>query len=1681
MKKTTFCRKNLYYFLSFLLLLLSDLAWSQCPTVANNLQTFCDLQSPLVSNLSAQNNGGGVAWFASPTATVPLASGIGLIDNAVYYADSSAGNCGTRTAVTVKIYSAPIGQNFQGVCVDFAENATISDLLAAGNNVRWYLTDIGGSPLSGSTILTDNTIYYASQTNPFTGCETSRLSVFVNVGLVPIPTGAGIQEFCAQDGNIPTIADLQVSGNNNWYLTLSSAFPLPPETPLVNGTTYYATTVDPPCESINRFPVTVIFAEANNSGENTTLALCSSDITAGTTVNLFSSLGGNPSQNGIWTGPVAATGELATVNISGFTAADSPYVFTYTVDETICNPSVSTVTIIVNEEPFATVAGNQDICFGDNATVNFSGTPNATIFYMQNGVASSIVLDQNGNASINEAFAESTTIVLNSVTASAEAVCSATLNEQIIITVLPLPTASIAVDSSIICENGSATVTFTGTPNSTVSYTIDGISSTIVLNASGTAQLISNYSVTTTIILTGVSADNLLLCESSLTQQITITVLPLPVASISVSATSVCNDSAATITFSGTPNTTVLYTINNGSVISINLDASGSATLTGNYTQTTIISLVSVNYTDGIGCSQDLTQTATITVLPLPTATLSITSAQVCQGNSSVVLITGTPNAIVSYTLNGGPIQTVILNNVGQATITATLSQTSVYILVSVLDTISNCIQALDQAETITIIPPPNAGIDAVSTSVCANLTSVDLFQLLGSGAQTGGAWSPALASGTGIFNAAVDLPGLYTYTVAGNAPCPDDIATVTVSITPNPIAGVSTNVTLCSNQNAVDLFSFLGETAQAGGVWSPALNSGSGIFDPMLDVAGTYTYTVAGEDSCSDATAQVQVLVIVGANAGADASVTLCTNSGLINLLTYLGPNAQDGGSWSPALDSGNNFFNPLIDLAGTYTYSFNGAEECGSDSANVTVIVNPAPDAGENGTVFFCTNYAAADLLIFLGGTPQEGGIWSPALASGTGLFDPMVDLAGTYTYTVGSALCGDDNATVIVSVQLAPNAGGYGMPLLLSACYTTTSLDLFTALNGNQATNGIWIDDDNTGAITGNIFDPSSAGPGIYHFTYLVTGGISPCESDSATVTVVVDPLPNAGTFVPQPTLCNTGIYDLFNLLNSAQLNGIWTAANGQVLPSLLDLSTLTAGSHTLTYTVVNSCGTDSENVIINLIQAPVLNALNITLSTPICAGSNLTVNFSNMVNGQYIINYNLGGANNIFNQNATLTILNGVGSFIISAGQIPNSGTTTLQFANITNVANQCTTTLSDITLNFVVNPFVNVTNNNISVNNTCFGGAVSVLISNATALANGVYIFSYTIPNGTPTSGVSAPVAITNGSGQFTIPSTYFPSIGSYQITVTGVNSQTTGCQNLNSNAIANFQISNGLDTTGALVSVATACLGTPTTVSILNANNLENGTYTVTYSLSGSNIFSGTALVTILNGAGTFTIPASTINNSGSNTLTILGIVSNTTNCGTSGTNFNLVTFIVNPAPLVVLNEEGNLFCFTDAPTIANLSNNVQGNLPIQWFAEAVGGEALLSTALLLDGQTYYAVVTSANGCENTIRLAVTVSLDNCPKILIPDGFSPNNDGINDYFEIENLRELFPNFKIEIYNRYGNILFKGSKDVADWDGTASSAKNTFSNNVVPTGVYFFILEFNDGGTKSIQGRLYLNR
>jgi len=99
--------------------------------------------------------------------------------------------------------------------------------------------------------------------------------------------------------------------------------------------------------------------------------------------------------------------------------------------------------------------------------------------------------------------------------------------------------------------------------------------------------------------------------------------------------------------------------------------------------------------------------------------------------------------------------------------------------------------------------------------------------------------------------------------------------------------------------------------------------------------------------------------------------------------------------------------------------------------------------------------------------------------------------------------------------------------------------------------------------------------------------------------------------------------------------------------------------------------------------------------------------------------------------------------------------------------------------------------------------------------------------------------------------------------------------------------------------------------------------------------------------------------------------------------------------------------------------------------------------------------------------------------------LLIPEGFSPNGDTINDTFEIPGLGYLFPNFEMEIYNRWGNKVFKYSNEGRNeplwWDGNSDGSSIAGGNNSLPTGTYYYVLYFNQDNVEPLTDWIYLNR
>lgn len=142
-------------------------------------QQFCSIDEPTLSDIEMST--GFVVWYADDVTTTRLQPFTPLESGVTYYAATMYGNCASdRIAVTVIVNNppAPTGEPIQFFCIE--EEYTLADLKTNQQEVLWYSSPVGGTPLSAYTVLENNQIYYASYVSG--NCESIlRLPVRVMV------------------------------------------------------------------------------------------------------------------------------------------------------------------------------------------------------------------------------------------------------------------------------------------------------------------------------------------------------------------------------------------------------------------------------------------------------------------------------------------------------------------------------------------------------------------------------------------------------------------------------------------------------------------------------------------------------------------------------------------------------------------------------------------------------------------------------------------------------------------------------------------------------------------------------------------------------------------------------------------------------------------------------------------------------------------------------------------------------------------------------------------------------------------------------------------------------------------------------------------------------------------------------------------------------------------------------------------------------------------------------------------------------------------------------------------------------------------------------------------------------------------------------------------------------------
>ena len=266
------------------------------------------------------------------------------------------------------------------------------------------------------------------------------------------------------------------------------------------------------------------------------------------------------------------------------------------------------------------------------------------------------------------------------------------------------------------------------------------------------------------------------------------------------------------------------------------------------------------------------------------------------------------------------------------------------------------------------------------------------------------------------------------------NEPILSEIAALRVLKIPD--TGIDSDKLFCINESAEDLFNILGGNPDLGGVWRPLLTSGSGIFDPAIDLPGIYSYTI--DNGFCDVSVSNVTVSIVMVDTQPEANYTICEQDNLQipiavsdvfdvewQMSTNLGVTWTD--LENDTVFSGVNsdnlvLFNVPLSFNG---YWFRASDQfCGTPVlTEITELsVLRIPDPGLDGDKIFCVGDAPEDLLLSLGGNPDTNGVWTPVLASGSGVFDPAIDNEGTYTYTIDNGFC-PQLSTVNVLFSEAP----------------------------------------------------------------------------------------------------------------------------------------------------------------------------------------------------------------------------------------------------------------------------------------------------------------------------------------------------------------------------------------------------------------------------------------------------------------------------------------------------------------------------------------------------------------------------------------------------------------------------------------------------------------------------------
>lgn len=168
---------------------------------------------------------------------------------------------------------------------------------------------------------------------------------------------------------------------------------------------------------------------------------------------------------------------------------------------------------------------------------------------------------------------------------------------------------------------------------------------------------------------------------------------------------------------------------------------------------------------------------------------------------------------------------------------------------------------------------------------------------------------------------------------------------------------------------------------------------------------------------------------------------------------------------------------------------------------------------------------------------------------------------------------------------------------------------------------------------------------------------------------------------------------------------------------------------------------------------------------------------------------------------------------------------------------------------------------------------------------------------------------------------------------------------------------------------------------------------------------------------------------------------------------------------ITQPLPIEITFETAEVSCKDQFDGTA-LASATGGNGGYQYFWED-GTTVAFNEELTSDW--HFIEVLDILGCDSFDSVFVDINPIGC--IDPVNTFSPNDDNYNDTWVIDNV-SLYPNLRMQIYNKWGNLIFKSEDGYTPWDGK-------FNGTVLPAGVYYYILELRDDENEVLKGNITL--